>query len=301
MYSRNNLISVTEEVEEHSVMQTPARVYGDLWSWAAAMVYPVDDWDHTWVTDYGSLTTSRRKAAKDYWYCGGKYHGSAHAAQLRRARADLRFARCIAAPNLRGCWRGNPALGGIYYGVTGVCHQIANRVLFATSFHPDGHHQPITVCGARNYLATLIGFDGPYGSTIAEWEERVAHCMIMADIAVTRDEENRPVLPGGPMDNLESVVKDRLGDEYDADKAVDISIMQRAFARDRELLIQQIETRALTARQYAREFNALLTKYLVQIESILGPENYRRAFDGVPPDAPVVDPDTVERYWGNEK
>jgi hypothetical protein len=57
------------------------------------------------------------------------------------------------------------------YGVDGVCHQVANQVLFATARWGD----PLTVRAARGYVASVFLY-GTYGRKIAAWERKKRLC-----------------------------------------------------------------------------------------------------------------------------
>ncbi|MGV7208897.1 hypothetical protein ACLB1G_13690 [Oxalobacteraceae bacterium A2-2] len=86
--------------------------------------------------------------AGDRWPCGGRCAGGALICQ---APGNLRLARCLAGAD-------NQA--GIVYSVTGVCHQIANRILYACGQ---------TVCGARGYGWSVFVY-GPYGLDAASFK-----------------------------------------------------------------------------------------------------------------------------------
>jgi hypothetical protein len=57
-------------------------------------------------------------SAGDRWDCKGRSQGGR---VICRGSGDLGLARCLACPD---------GQAGISYGVTGVCHQIANRILY---------------------------------------------------------------------------------------------------------------------------------------------------------------------------
>jgi hypothetical protein len=55
----------------------------------------------------------------------------------------------------------------LIYGVNGVCHQAANRILAPASW--------VTVSGAKGYWAS-VGAYGPYGTNVTIWMPRLAYC-----------------------------------------------------------------------------------------------------------------------------
>lgn len=88
-------------------------------------------WDHAYATsDEG-----------DQWPCHGR---SAGGRTICRGAGSSALARCIAQPDL---------MAGIDYGVTGVCHQMANRILYPAE---------ILVTTARGYIGSLTIW-GSYG------------------------------------------------------------------------------------------------------------------------------------------
>jgi hypothetical protein len=152
-----------------------------LYAWVA----PIYDnsADHTWVTTYDNTNSNTQypniqaveAAHQSYWYCWGMFHGKS-TGSLGTLSGDLTFAKCLVTPNVvctRG--RGYPADGTIYYyGIDGVCHQLANQVLYATGagVNPTG---PLTVQGARGYWASSHLY-GTYGTTQSEWQQQIATC-----------------------------------------------------------------------------------------------------------------------------
>jgi hypothetical protein len=88
-------------------------------------------WDHTYVTS----------SLGHIWACWGR---SAAGTQICTGVGNVDQAYCLSQPNSEA---------GITYGLTGVCHQTANRILY-----PSGQ----TVSGARGYRASVY-FWGAYG------------------------------------------------------------------------------------------------------------------------------------------
>lgn len=62
----------------------------------------------------------------------------------------------------------NNCCKGIIYGITGVCHQAANRVLYPAS---------LSVKDARGYFLSNLFF-GKYGTIGSDWEKTLAECFI---------------------------------------------------------------------------------------------------------------------------
>jgi len=99
---------------------------------------------HTYVTsDQG-----------DSWGCWG---GSSGGTSICSGSGSVPRARCLAGPF---------GIAGIIYGVTGVCHQTANRILF-----PAG----VTVYKAGGYWASLLVY-GVYGTNTVAWLASLGTC-----------------------------------------------------------------------------------------------------------------------------
>lgn len=131
--------------------------------------------DHTWVTSYDApFSCTKGGPPPHYWYCWGACHAAGPgttARLLSSAPADLGTAHCLCKPDDAVARPGRASVGGInLYGIQGVCHQLANRILFATTTSP-----PLTVTGARGYDDSRDVF-GTYGKNVREWRHRVKRC-----------------------------------------------------------------------------------------------------------------------------
>src|SRR5688572_18723534 len=96
-------------------------------------------WEHTYVLSDEGLACR----------CWGRYEGGRVIAQ---AEGDAVVARCLSEPQSQA---------GIEYGVTGVCHQTANRILY---------YAGLLVDLAKGYRLSQMWF-GTYG--LGEWPQRV--------------------------------------------------------------------------------------------------------------------------------
>src|SRR5262249_2002666 len=135
-----------------------------LYAWAVPAFFSEAPVDHTWVTTYDNRLNPYAtiqdviNANQSYWYCWGDFHakggtpGNPNGVRVQQA-GDLKLATCLVAPNLDSRWN-YPARGTIFvYGIDGVCHQLANQVLYATGTGalPLG---PLTVRNCRGYFAS---------------------------------------------------------------------------------------------------------------------------------------------------
>jgi hypothetical protein len=117
--------------------------------------------DHTWVTTYNSRAIRYGNikhviAAKEFfWYCWGNFYPQGgtpinKSGFLGERAGDLALSKCLVEPNAES-QRVRKARGTIFtYGRNGVCHQLANQVLYATA----NGGAPLTVSKARGYSAS---------------------------------------------------------------------------------------------------------------------------------------------------
>lgn len=232
--------------------------------------------DHTWVSTYDA--PSGCPPPTDYWYCTGACHptgAGTTARALRTGRADLALAHCIAQPNV-STFHPGPATAGIHYGIDGVCHQISNRVLFATSIVGDS----LTVSGAHGYHASRF-LSGKYGSNVAQWHQLLRRCT-GTPAARSGDE---------PMDDLEQMIAEALGPNYDRTKLDGVRAVQAELIARKDVLDAEVQRGERAGGAYADAVNDLLNEHLTEVANILGAEDYRRVFQ-LEPGEPisVVDP-----------
>ncbi len=130
-----------------------------LYAWARPAFFSQSPVDHTWVTNYDNHLDQNPNDS-DYWYCWGDFHtpNSPAPRLLGNQNGTLDLARCLVQSNVPSTTNID-ARGTIFsYGKDGVCHQLANQVLYATG----GRQHPLTVFGARGYPKSLFIY-GTYG------------------------------------------------------------------------------------------------------------------------------------------
>jgi hypothetical protein len=150
-----------------------------LYAWAVPAFSAGSPVDHTWVTTYDNRVTvyptdaAVAAAGEDYWYCWGSFHQNGGTPVnptgfLRSQSGNLGLAQCLVQSNADSIT--TPAARGtiFVYGVDGVCHQLANQVLYATT-------GPLTVSLARGYMASSFIY-GTYGLQHAAWAAKIAAC-----------------------------------------------------------------------------------------------------------------------------
>lgn len=139
--------------------------------------------DHTWVTSYDSRQhvypdIAAVKGAKEaYWYCWGVFHPKGNipgntTGFIGSKDGDRTVADCLVLPNAES-GSNSAARGTIFtYGIDGVCHQLANQVLYATA---AAGAPPLTVKAARGYWLSTFLY-GTYGLQYAAWQAKLHTC-----------------------------------------------------------------------------------------------------------------------------
>jgi hypothetical protein len=147
-----------------------------LYGWATPAVVVGSPVDHTWVTSYDNNADLHPNLAavvaakEDYWFCWGSFHHQGRA--LGSKAGNLILARCLVQSNADSLTT-FPARGTIFtYGVDGVCHQLANQVLYATGINGA---RLLTVANANGYRVSSAIY-GTYGLQHAAWRNKIAAC-----------------------------------------------------------------------------------------------------------------------------
>lgn len=121
--------------------------------------------EHSWVTTYEPVSACPPDPDDgEYWYCLGDCHTTppenSEARLLCSGPGDVEFARSVARPHETRPERSDRwECAGLWFGHDGVCHQIANRILYATG---GDHGDPLTVEGVKGYNLSVTFF-GMYG------------------------------------------------------------------------------------------------------------------------------------------
>jgi hypothetical protein len=154
-----------------------------LYAWASATPFPDSPVDHTWVTDYDNRVAAPYPniaaviaAGANYWFCWGDFHKKGTSTQVPKGflgskGGSVPWASCLCAPNAPS--KSNRRTCGTiyYYGIDGVCHQLANQVLWSTG----GGTRPLTVSKARGYRLSTFLY-GTYGLQHDAWAARKVEC-----------------------------------------------------------------------------------------------------------------------------
>lgn len=274
-----------------------------LYGWAT---YSVFGFEHTYVTSSDGYV----------WKCWGK---SAGGQPICSGEGDSLQADCLSQKNSHA---------GIIYGVTGVCHQTANRVLLPAQ---------CIVSKAQKYWVTVMVY-GTYGTkrfnSLAELRSRIARCYqgaVPPELQVSgaespgdagiaqggddklylkrlnlmyrdflesfKDSETRRGKEGdaGLLNReLEIMVEYRLGAETDIREVHSMRRLQDELLREKELYDDALLRKFLKPRHYANKVNDLVSETCNRIRGVVGEEKFQKIF-GLSPDASfeIVDPEII--------
>lgn len=172
-----------------------------LFAWVTPAFWSGSPLDHTWVTTYNSNLNPYPNiadviaAGEDLWYCWGSFHAAGNPPGMLASRAgNLALAKCLVEPNADSST--TPAARGTIftYGIDGVCHQLANQVLYATGTPAN---PPLTVKGARGYSLSSFLF-GTYGLQTSAWHTKLQGCMGLSNPVSGLPQRSKTIMPGSP-------------------------------------------------------------------------------------------------------
>lgn len=255
-----------------------------LYAWAKPAFYEDFMWDHTWVTDYDNRLvyypdiSSVALAGKYNWYCWGDYHKDGGTPShpdgfIGGADGIISTAICICEPNLIS--KGNPSAKGtiFIYGIHGVCHQLANQVLFATKSR-------IKVAYARGYERTSATY-GDYGLNRAAWNRKKSACQIKAQHLLGHSNPARGI-DMRSKDSFETKSMEVLRKSPDGhSKLGKLLKLRRQHQAKLSSLGDAVESGDMEMLS-AHELNALNDAFFEQAAELLGPIDFQMIF-GCPP------------------
>jgi hypothetical protein len=262
-----------------------------LFAWAVPAFASNSPVDHTWVTTYDNRVSPYANVeqvaavSEFYWYCWGSFHASGGTPNdptgfLGQQSGNLALARCLVEPNADS--RTVPAARGTIftYGVDGVCHQLANQVLYATG---AGDAAPLTVSKARGYMASVFIYK-TYGLQETAWLNQIAKCggQLTVGPAMAGTAQGTPM--SGSPDQFEAHAREVL--KHDDPKLLS------------DLLALRADVQRFSAQRWpgattpdAETLNVRNQHMLDQAAKLLGPQRFEEIF-GFPPDQKIdlVDP-----------
>jgi len=145
--------------------------------------------NHTFVVEEASIPLNSVQPS-GYWYCAGDFCDIDEPGVHQYLEdADIRLARCLVAPDVKDDHQLRPTLviAG-EYGVNYVCHNIANRVLYATK---DQQTLGDIEIPKNGYSAVIKSVLGVYGQNKVEWKRRKQNC---SGSSIDENKPKRPII-----------------------------------------------------------------------------------------------------------
>lgn len=263
-----------------------------LFAWAVPAWFSHSPVDHTWVTTYdnqahpyGSINEVVA-AGQDYWYCWGDFHPKGHtpvnaSGALGAGEGDLATARKLVQANA-DCDGAPGARGTIFvYGHDGVCHQLANQVLYATR---ATRPKPLRVGKARGYFASVFLY-GTYGLQHRAWAAKVQQ-VFPQHVAAEYRTGGMLRMPDLPDDFEEHVRTVLAGDDASIGKVLELRASTQMFLSQAMPGHVPLNADVLNLRNQ---------HLLDQVAREIGAEKFTKIF-GFPPDQKInlVDPRLAE-------
>ncbi len=213
----------------------------------------------------------------DSWGCHG---GTTGGTQVCAGPGSVSLARCIEG--------GDEA--GIFYLRTGVCHQIANRILSpAGVIIPKANHRPVRA----SYLAFgEFGRNDPWVPADRRWPDRKHRCQsggaqaalarsssgqVKTGVISSMTEPTANVDPD-PRAELSSLIEAGLGHSVDDDKLSALAMMQEHLQTRIGELGGMLADHKISPERYLDELNRAFDQASSTGEKILGREDFHRVF-----------------------
>ncbi len=265
-----------------------------FYSWVVPAYTANSPVDHTWVTTYDNRVNPYPDdaavvaAKRDYWYCWGDFHPAGKipgnpTGFLDSQSGQLTIARCLVTSNADS-EKAPGARGTIFnYGMDGVCHQLANQVLYATK---SSSRPPLTVKKARGYGASTFLY-GVYGLQAAAWRNKLHNCAGVDPLAMIQQQGGNVAMTE-PVDDFEVHARAVLADEPE--------LLGKLLALRSEVQVFMAQKLPGFAPPEPATLNARNQHLLDQAAILLGPETFEKVF-GMPANAKIdlVDPSIASR------
>lgn len=242
--------------------------------------------DHTWVTSYDIRVISYASvrdvatANEHYWFCKGDFSTTVRLVDpIAHGTPTSGAATCLVVPNDRY------ASGTVHvYGVDGVCHQVANQVLYVTAKMAVG--QLSKVSRARGYTLSSVLY-GTYGRREAEWDDARIRC----GMKLTNARRRR---------GITSLFSRRmaycLNVPVNEQPVVLMEQRRRALLIELDIIGYRKQLPDETAQQRVAELNGAINRFLREAEDSLPNDDHLRRVLGIRrnQEAFVIDPEMFE-------
>ncbi|VWB80375.1 hypothetical protein BLA14095_03710 [Burkholderia lata] len=259
-----------------------------LFAWAVPAYFKGSVVDHTWVTTYDNRLNFYNSVAdvvaagEHYWFSWGIYRSAGATPVipdgfLAAQSGDVPYARCLCKPDVDS-GLDHAARGTVFrYGRDGVCHQLANQILWATALAAP---RPATVRKARGYWVSNALF-GPYGTRHTAWAMKKRSCSnLSGDDVMSPD-----------VDDFQQHLRSVLTGQQ-AEKKIQALMRRRSAFMERVERMQALpDERAPSASQ----LNEMYSSFLREAAHILGDHDFELVFGESPQEEMnIVDPAIYE-------
>lgn len=245
--------------------------------------------DHTYVTS----------STGEVWNCWGRSSGGQ---VICSGEADSRQADCLAQKNSHA---------GLLYGLTGVCHQTANRILYPAH---------CIVSGATNYWLTAFIY-GTYGLSVVKFQARIKNCLGEQESQLPRLDSTNGQLSNEAaylqrinklhtnalikyrqtgstkeqmvfhllQNELKLTITYRLGSTDSPKVANSLVKHQAELLREKNFYDRALMAKRLDPLHYADKVNTIINTAFKNINKSLGETSYQKMF-GIQPEIQLIDP-----------
>ncbi len=252
---------------------------------------------HTFVTISNDWLNPPSPGGKwGYWYCAGDFYPTDGELGLGEeiTNCNVDFACCLVKPNIKleDEAHSKKVIGGSYL-VDFVCHNITNRVLYASPGMPTLADTKIPVTGYKAVVNSPLGI---YGRQEREWHLIIDKCT-RASLPPDDPRFNIPpddiAFPYGPMRNKDDEITRIHLKAVNGDVAKAESITEKLYKIDKlygqrssEIYVL-FENSHLSFEQFNTNMEILLHNTILHTESIVGEEITSKIYgdyDLSPPD-----------------
>lgn len=239
--------------------------------------------DHTWVTTYDPVAACPPDTSNgDYWFCWGICHMSGQynpqARLLNSREGKMELATCISSPNDKDDHAGITGM----YGLHGVCHQVANRILFSTE---NEHEAPLLVDGAHGFWLSYLLY-GDYGGKDDNWEQVQMQCGVVS------------IRPNDmELQAMSAMLQTALGPAFAPAMMDQLRELQQEMLAQKHEYALRVEQGQMRMEEFAIAINKLLTNYVPRLAETIG-IGYSRTVFGIEPGEEVylLDTEIAARY-----
>jgi len=237
---------------------------------------------HTYVTNYNTVSVCPPNGifyGSDFWYCWGGCHTwktpsnpTYDSWAITSHSGNAALAERINQANVEGFWPSSVAChAGItgFYGYRGVCHQVANRTLYATYWSQNSTAPPITLPDTvAGYRYSHWAY-GTYGRNLAsQFKQQI----------VTVGGDSSYV--GNDDDTLESNwLRAAMKEKYTLAALAASRKGQKELHALMDDLGNQVNSGKMTVTEYATAVNKKINEiFQTEIIPVIGPDVYKKMY-----------------------